>query len=624
VLARAVWEQSINLLSLRRVPPNLLVGAGAVDFAFSKGIVILPHEYLVSPSARERWLEWRTTLEKAEKKTRKQLRRLQTEAERYRDMGITEPRLLEERENHEREALTLALLQPAWSPARSTSNVATGSSAPELPVILPTMAVVSLPTLLDKQLSSPLVFDTGLTSKLPVTSASVIVQRAQTDQFFMHPADVEDEIEDNDVTDFRETALEAALIHQVLPLETPYGSPQTVFAQQGLDSALHEASSNALLNSTQRVPTLLNLYNDSGVSEHRGHSGPPTAAIRSDSTPSLEDDGSGKERDISVQSIGLGYGLPPRPVPYPIGGPPGVGSDLFAGELALRIARDDAGVPGPNPFVPPENGLRHNPRNAAARHPTPAGTDSSMSQDAEDITAYESYALPHRNSPPYAEDHQQAVETDSNFSEESSLKLPSVTPSPRAATPFENDDVSPADIPLPPSPAPGEESPSPQIGTPLQHVCDSPPYPPWPGAVPNETDDEDNITDTVGAIAIDKFGNIACGASSGGIGLKFRGRVGPAALLGVGSYVIPVDPDDKNRTTVACVTSGTGETIATTMSAALSSERLYEGVRKVKGCGTERCGDEEVLKSFIEKDFMGKRAPIFCILRNHANFEYRI
>lgn len=114
----------------------------------------------------------------------------------------------------------------------------------------------------------------------------------------------------------------------------------------------------------------------------------------------------------------------------------------------------------------------------------------------------------------------------------------------------------------------------------------------------------DSITDTVGAIAIDIYGNIACGASSGGIGMKHRGRVGPAALVGVGASVIPADPDDPDRTTVATVTSGTGEHMGTTMAASVCSNRIFFSQRRTPGGGTEQVDEDTALKAFIERDFM--------------------
>jgi taspase (threonine aspartase 1) len=118
---------------------------------------------------------------------------------------------------------------------------------------------------------------------------------------------------------------------------------------------------------------------------------------------------------------------------------------------------------------------------------------------------------------------------------------------------------------------------------------------------------EDHITDTVGAVAVDGWGNIACAASSGGIGMKYRGRVGPAALVGVGTAVIPKNPDDPDGTCVATVTSGTGEHMATTMAATVCAERLYQSVRKQKSGEYAEVTEDEALRSMIENEFMGKR-----------------
>jgi taspase (threonine aspartase 1) len=119
-------------------------------------------------------------------------------------------------------------------------------------------------------------------------------------------------------------------------------------------------------------------------------------------------------------------------------------------------------------------------------------------------------------------------------------------------------------------------------------------------------DEEDHITDTVGAIAVDCYGNIAAGSSSGGIGMKHKGRTGPAALVGIGTSVFPTEADDKTKTCVAAVTSGTGEHMATTSAASLCAARLYHNQKKGRN-GTIMPTDEEgAIRAFIEKDFMGK------------------
>ncbi|KAH7039844.1 nucleophile aminohydrolase [Microdochium trichocladiopsis] len=115
---------------------------------------------------------------------------------------------------------------------------------------------------------------------------------------------------------------------------------------------------------------------------------------------------------------------------------------------------------------------------------------------------------------------------------------------------------------------------------------------------------QDLITDTVGAIAIDQDGRIAAASSSGGIGMKHRGRVGPAALVGVGTSVIPQDDSDEEGVSVAAVTSGTGEHMATTMASQKCAERLYQWTRRGEG-GADVAADDEatILDSFICEDF---------------------
>ena len=130
-------------------------------------------------------------------------------------------------------------------------------------------------------------------------------------------------------------------------------------------------------------------------------------------------------------------------------------------------------------------------------------------------------------------------------------------------------------------------------------------HPRCDGHVPHEAD-IDRINDTVGAIAVDSNGNIAAASSSGGIGMKHRGRIGPAALVGIGTSVIPVDPSDPEKTCVATVTSGTGEHIATTIAAQTCAARVYYSQRKCQDGSYEEVTEDEAISAMIQNDFMCK------------------
>ncbi|KAJ5106969.1 hypothetical protein N7456_003644 [Penicillium angulare] len=128
--------------------------------------------------------------------------------------------------------------------------------------------------------------------------------------------------------------------------------------------------------------------------------------------------------------------------------------------------------------------------------------------------------------------------------------------------------------------------------------------------VDDQFDDEDCVTDTVGAIAVDRHGNIAAGSSSGGIGMKFRGRIGPAALIGIGTHVFPVDPTDPDGTTVAVVASGTGEHIASSFAASKCAERIYYNQKVGPGGVYEQVTEEEAISAMIQNEFCGHPAVL--------------
>ncbi|KAI9175655.1 hypothetical protein H9P43_006019 [Blastocladiella emersonii ATCC 22665] len=91
--------------------------------------------------------------------------------------------------------------------------------------------------------------------------------------------------------------------------------------------------------------------------------------------------------------------------------------------------------------------------------------------------------------------------------------------------------------------------------------------------------------DTVGCVVLDADGHVAAGVSSGGISLKYSGRVGEAAMYAAGVWT-QQSSSDSVRVAVSC--SGTGEQImhqllAKTVADALALGGEDDSVERVKG-----------------------------------------
>ncbi|TID21531.1 N-terminal nucleophile aminohydrolase [Venturia nashicola] len=444
-VARKVLDHSDKQLTLRRVPPNLLVGQGASDFAYDNGIPILPHDVLVSPAARERWLRWRYDLKAVERKQQKHGdRQKELSSREFHAMinAIPEPLAQASKINSEREKHTRRLEKKSPLSQSTSSTPSTPSKA-------------------------------SLSTRYSSSPRSALSQDRASDTSMV--SDSDDEI-------------------------------------QGRRGSIHESSTNAFINSSQNIPKLLTLSE--------------TEAIDSIAT-SIEHDS--EQMDIDTD-------------------------DRFWTMRRSKAAKDGS----------------HDETN----------------------------------------DNSQDDESGNSRSSSSTLQLPSLTPSPPPNTPDDYETLlHAASIPIPSTPL--DCVPSPMHSTPLTRVKEGMPLPPTPefsDLLFNDGSEkqrgEDRITDTVGAIAVDRFGRMACGASSGGIGMKYRGRVGPAALVGVGGAVVPVHPEDINKTCVSAVTSGTGEHMGTTLAASVCAERLYTGMRKRQDGGLEEAHDDEILNTFIQRDFM--------------------
>lgn len=105
---------------------------------------------------------------------------------------------------------------------------------------------------------------------------------------------------------------------------------------------------------------------------------------------------------------------------------------------------------------------------------------------------------------------------------------------------------------------------------------------------------------TVGCVALDKFGNLTAGTSTGGMMNKKYGRVGDAPIIGAGTYA--------NNATCAVSATGHGEFfIRSVVAYDISSLMEY------KGLSVKDAADEVVMKKLVDR---GGEGGVIALDRN--------
>jgi beta-aspartyl-peptidase (threonine type) len=105
---------------------------------------------------------------------------------------------------------------------------------------------------------------------------------------------------------------------------------------------------------------------------------------------------------------------------------------------------------------------------------------------------------------------------------------------------------------------------------------------------------------TVGCVALDKFGNLAAGTSTGGMTNKRYGRIGDAPIIGAGTYA--------NNATCAVSATGHGEFF-------IRSVVAYDisALMEYKGMALKDAANEVVMKKLVER---GGEGGVIALDRN--------
>jgi len=107
---------------------------------------------------------------------------------------------------------------------------------------------------------------------------------------------------------------------------------------------------------------------------------------------------------------------------------------------------------------------------------------------------------------------------------------------------------------------------------------------------------DENNHDTIGIVAIDSLGNVACGASTNGLAFKIPGRVGDTPIIGAGSYC--------EQDVGGCACTGDGDIMMRFLPS-------YKGVQNMKNGATPQVAAKMALSN-IQKYYPLAEGGIIC------------
>jgi taspase (threonine aspartase 1) len=129
---------------------------------------------------------------------------------------------------------------------------------------------------------------------------------------------------------------------------------------------------------------------------------------------------------------------------------------------------------------------------------------------------------------------------------------------------------------------------------------------------------EEQIYDTVGAVCIDLNGDICAGVSSGGISLKYQGRVGEAAIFGSGCLA-----EQENEYKFAASCTGVGEDIMYNLVAQKCSQLLRSNCNRddddEEGIFLDTCLNQILTESPLIPHHTKRSAGILSLHCDHGS-----